>query len=250
MMSFLKETIQLLTGNRCAYRSRGKITIDKDQGESSSEGIPHQAGLRVSTELPGTRGEHLGSVTGQMEVEEDTFEEEMSEEERGGPAEELEEVVIDNSIPVPGEEWPPSACIWTLFVDGASNQHGCGASIVLVDPEGIETSHCIRFEFRAINNEAEYEALFVGLTAARELGAQFLAIKSDSQLIVKQVAGTYQAKGDNMSAYLEKVKQAIKAFQMIKMEQIPRGANHRADVLTKIATGGGQTPPRESSCSF
>ncbi|KAK0591186.1 hypothetical protein LWI29_036630 [Acer saccharum] len=157
---------------------------------------------------------------------------------------------IDNNIPVPGEEWPPSTCIWTLFIDGASNQHGCGVGIVLVDPEGVETSHCIRFEFRATNNKAEYEALFAGLTVARELGARFLAIKSDSQLIVKQVAGTYQAKGNNMSAYLEKVQQAIKAFQMVKMEQIPRGANHRADVLAKIATGGGQTPPGESGCSF
>ncbi|KAK0579959.1 hypothetical protein LWI29_034011 [Acer saccharum] len=70
-----------------------QITTDKDQGELSAEGIPHQAGLRVSTELPGTRGEHLGSAMGQMEVEEDTFEEEMLEEERGGPPEELEEVV-------------------------------------------------------------------------------------------------------------------------------------------------------------
>ena len=89
---------------------------------------------------------------------------------------------------------------------------------MLVDPEGIETSHCIRFEFRATNNEAEYEALLASLTVARELGAQFLAIKSDSQLIVKQVARSYQAKGDNMSAYLEKVQQAVKAFQMIKIE--------------------------------
>ncbi|KAK0608020.1 hypothetical protein LWI29_024261 [Acer saccharum] len=44
----------------------------------------------VSTELPGIGGEHLGSLTGQMEVEEDTFKEEMPEEERGGPAEELD----------------------------------------------------------------------------------------------------------------------------------------------------------------
>ncbi|KAK0588280.1 hypothetical protein LWI29_037133 [Acer saccharum] len=53
----------------------------------------------VSAELPSTGGEHLGSVTGQLEVEEDTFEEEMLEEERGGPVEELEEVVIREENP-------------------------------------------------------------------------------------------------------------------------------------------------------
>ena len=89
----------------------------------------------------------------------------------GFPHEEEPIVQTDNNIPVLGEEWPPSACIWTLFVDGASNQHGCGAGIMLIDPEGVETSHCIRFEFTATNNEAEYEALLVGLTVTGELGA-------------------------------------------------------------------------------
>ena len=125
-----------------------------------------------------------------------------------------------------------------------SNQHGCGAGIVLVDPQGVESAHCLRFEFRATNNETEYEALLAGLKVAKELGAQHLAIKSDSQLIVNQVAGTYQAKGDNMSTYLERVKQETKGFRMIKIEQIPRGANHRANVLAKIAIGGGQTLPK------
>ncbi|KAK0575067.1 hypothetical protein LWI29_033563 [Acer saccharum] len=53
----------------------------------------------VSAELPGTGGEHLGSVTGQLEVKEDTFEEEMPEEEGGGPAEELEEVMVREENP-------------------------------------------------------------------------------------------------------------------------------------------------------
>ncbi|KAK0586595.1 hypothetical protein LWI29_009360 [Acer saccharum] len=53
----------------------------------------------VNMVLPGIGGEPLGSVTGQMEVEEDTFEEETPEEERGGPAEELEEVMVREANP-------------------------------------------------------------------------------------------------------------------------------------------------------
>ena len=52
-------------------------------------------------------------------------------------------------------EWPEDSKIWILYTDGASNQSGCGAGIVLIDPTGIEVSHCFRFEFRATNNEAE-----------------------------------------------------------------------------------------------
>ncbi|KAK0604480.1 hypothetical protein LWI29_016046 [Acer saccharum] len=72
---------------------------DKDQGESNAKGILQEAGLMVSAKLRSTRGEHLGSVTGQLDVEEDTFEEEMPGEERGGPTEELEEVVVREENP-------------------------------------------------------------------------------------------------------------------------------------------------------
>ncbi|KAK0581750.1 hypothetical protein LWI29_017490 [Acer saccharum] len=76
-----------------------QITTDKDQGESDVKGILQQVGPVVSAALPGTGGEHLGSVMGQLEVEEDIFEEDMSEEERGGPVEELEKVVIREENP-------------------------------------------------------------------------------------------------------------------------------------------------------
>ena len=105
----------------------------------------------------------------------------------------------------------------------------------MIDPEGLEISHCFRFEFQATNNEAEYEALLAGLKVAKELGADFLLIKSDSQLVVNQVTGSYQAKGDNMIAYLERVQTAMAAFKATKIEQIPRTKNHRADVLAKTA---------------
>ena len=86
-------------------------------------------------------------------------------------------------------DWPEDNKIWVLYTDGASNQLGCGAGIVVIDPEGAECSHCFRFEFRATNNKAEYEALLVGMRVAGALGADYLLIKSDSQLVVNQVSG-------------------------------------------------------------
>ncbi|KAI9192454.1 hypothetical protein LWI28_023113 [Acer negundo] len=57
----------------------------------------------------------------------------------------------------------------------------------------------------------------------------------DGYLVVNQVLGLYQAKGDNMVAYLAKVREAMSGFKGVRMEQIPREKNHRADVLAKIA---------------
>ena len=95
-------------------------------------------------------------------------------------------------------KWPKDSKTWVLYTDGASSQSGYRSGIILTDPGGVECSHCFRFKFRAINNEAEYDALIARMGVAESLEADFLIVKSDSQLVVNQVSGLYQAKGDNM----------------------------------------------------
>lgn len=72
---------------------------------------------------------------------------------------------------------------WELFVDRASNCKGSSAGIVLVSPEGLILEQALRLSFSASNNEAEYEALIVGLKSARQLDAKHLHIFCDSQLV-------------------------------------------------------------------
>ena len=53
-----------------------------------------------------------------------------------------------------------------------------------------------RFGFQASNNEAEYEAVIAGLNLARSMEADQLEICSDSQLVVKQIEDSYEARGE------------------------------------------------------
>ena len=69
---------------------------------------------------------------------------------------------------------------WELFVDGASNSKGSGAGIMLISPEGLVLEQAVRLRFSASNNEAEYEAMLIGLRIARKLGANHLQIFCDS----------------------------------------------------------------------
>jgi ribonuclease HI len=69
---------------------------------------------------------------------------------------------------------------WELYVDGASNSKGSGVGIVLVSPEGLVLEQVIRLKFSASNNEAEYDALMIGLRTARKLGASHLQVFCDS----------------------------------------------------------------------
>ena len=85
--------------------------------------------------------------------------------------------------------------IWRLFVDGAANDHGSGAGLILTSPDGINVEYALRFEFQASNNEAEYEAVIVGLNLAHSMEADQLEVCNDSQLVVKQIEDDYEEKG-------------------------------------------------------
>ena len=49
-------------------------------------------------------------------------------------------------------------------MDGVANQWGAGVGLVLVSPEKIIIEKSLGLGFSATNNEAEYEALLVGIT--------------------------------------------------------------------------------------
>nr|GEZ28296.1 reverse transcriptase domain-containing protein [Tanacetum cinerariifolium] len=87
---------------------------------------------------------------------------------------------------------------WTLFTDGSSCVDGFGAGLILTNPEGIEFTYALRFQFATSNNEAEYEALIAGLRIAARIGVKDVHVSIDSKLVANQVLGTYVAKEDNM----------------------------------------------------
>ena len=84
-------------------------------------------------------------------------------------------------------------------------------------PEGQELSYSLKFDFKASNNEAEYKVLIAGLQLARKLGANKLKAYSDSQLVVRQVLGEYEAREDAMIKYLAQVKHLIGEFNSFEM---------------------------------
>ncbi|XP_027168007.1 uncharacterized protein LOC113767998 [Coffea eugenioides] len=125
---------------------------------------------------------------------------------------------------------------WVLFVDGASSKEGSGAGLLLISPTGEELTYALRLDFPASNNEAEYEALLTGLRIAHQMGITAIQVRSDSQLVVLQVLGEYEAKDEVMKKYLAKVREAVALFETFEIERVPRSQNKRADALSKLAS--------------
>ena len=81
---------------------------------------------------------------------------------------------------------------WKVYVDGAANYKGSGVGLVLISPERITIEKSLRLGFSATNNEAEYEALLVGMTMFQKMGGKAVEIFSDSRLVVGQIQGEWR----------------------------------------------------------
>ncbi|XP_074324023.1 uncharacterized protein LOC141660943 [Apium graveolens] len=125
---------------------------------------------------------------------------------------------------------------WILHVDEAVNNNGAGAGIVLITPEGNRLMSVIHFKFYVTNNDAEYEALINSLKIALEVGVVKLIARSDSELVVNQVNGGFQARGPRTELYMRCVQRLLEKFGSARLEGVPRKENSNVDALEKIGS--------------
>ncbi|KAK4384293.1 hypothetical protein Sango_3075300 [Sesamum angolense] len=93
-----------------------------------------------------------------------------------------------------------------------------------------------QIQFKASNNEEEYEALLIGMKIAHGVGARHLVAYSDSQLVVKQVEGTYEAKEENMIQYPQQITKLRTGFESFQLTQIPREEKIKANCISKLVS--------------
>ncbi|GJX41629.1 RNA-directed DNA polymerase, eukaryota, partial [Tanacetum coccineum] len=128
-----------------------------------------------------------------------------------------------------------SATAERLYTDGASNNEGSGAVLILIAPDDVEYSYALRLNFSNSNNEAEYEALLAGLRIAKEMQVRDIHAFVDSKLVANQVEGSYEAKRARMIKYREKVLELAGAFNRLGREQQGKQKNSRNEEVSKIS---------------
>ena len=126
-----------------------------------------------------------------------------------------------------------------LYFDGASRGNPGPAAVgwVIVTGDGIAAEGSDRIG-RATNNQAEYAALIKALEAAAEYGFDELVIKGDSQLIVKQVRGEWDANDPTLREKRVRVRELLRRFEGWSLDHVPREINDRADELANEALDG------------
>jgi len=126
-----------------------------------------------------------------------------------------------------------------IYSDGASQGNPGRAAIgaVIQDERGEVVSRISQSIGYATNNQAEYRAIIAALEEAVRLGAGEVDIKSDSELVVKQLKGRYRVKKATLRPLYQEVVKLIGSLEAFTITHIPREQNREADRLANGALG-------------
>jgi probable phosphoglycerate mutase len=135
--------------------------------------------------------------------------------------------------------------------DGAArgNPGPAGIGAVLTDAHGTVLAEVAEGIGVATNNVAEYTAAIRGLERAGELGATDVLLRSDSRLLVEQLAGRFKVKNARLRELHTRARSIATAFERIRYEHVPRERNQHADRLANrgvddwLAAGGATRSP-------
>lgn len=101
--------------------------------------------------------------------------------------------------------------------------------------EGNEIKCMVHLDLLTTNNETEYEALVAGIDLAKVAGATSVVVYCDFQVVIGQLNGDYECKGEHMKKYLEQVRKRVRDDLQARFVQILRKENKQADRLAKAA---------------
>ncbi len=119
-----------------------------------------------------------------------------------------------------------------IFTDGGcSGNPGPAAIGVVVTKNGKVVRQIAKAIGGATNNIAEYTAVIYALQEALILKARDVLIKTDSELMARQINGRYAVKHGNIKPLFEQVKHLCSGFRSVEVVHVPREQNARADRL-------------------
>lgn len=129
---------------------------------------------------------------------------------------------------------------WVLYTDGASRGNPGPASIGAVLyrwEEGqplVEVDHVSEAIGLATNNVAEYKAVIAGLELARAHTPDFLWLRADSQLLIRQLEGRYRVKNAALQPLHKQARLLLSEYPH-QLQHVPREENSVADALANFA---------------
>lgn len=117
------------------------------------------------------------------------------------------------------------------YSDGGSrgNPGPSAAGYVILDPQDNLLFEGGKYLGVTTNNQAEYQAVFLGLEKAKDIGAKHVDFRMDSLLVVNQLNGAYRVKNHDLWPIYERIKDLCTHFEKVSFRHVRREYNQLAD---------------------
>jgi ribonuclease HI len=124
-----------------------------------------------------------------------------------------------------------------IYVDGASRGNPGPASygFAVFDSQGKLLHKGSRYIGNTTNNVAEYTALIEALRYVIKQSISAVEIRSDSQLLVRQIKGEYKVRTQHIQDLYDQVRELLRHFVFYQIQHVPRSENKLADRLANEA---------------
>lgn len=127
-----------------------------------------------------------------------------------------------------------------VHIDGASrgNPGPSGVGVVFTGANGSPALELSKYLGETTNNVAEYLALLYALQEAQARGFTSVHVRTDSELLAKQLHGEYRVRDATLRLLHDFARQVMRAFAQCTIEHVPREQNTAADRLATAAVEG------------
>ena len=148
----------------------------------------------------------------------------------------------------------PPAGVYVANIDGASrgNPGPAAYAVIFRAPDGAKLCEFAKMIGRETSNIAEYYGLVAALDYAASHGIRALRIRSDSELLVRQMQGRYRVKNAALKSLHERAQKLVRALDYFVIEHVMREQNSDADALGNLALDRGgsvSSSPRAETVS-
>ncbi len=124
-----------------------------------------------------------------------------------------------------------------MYIDGAAhgNPGPAAYAVVVKAADGAPLAGISRFLGEATNNVAEYEGLLAALGYALRHHHLRLKVVSDSELLVRQIQGSYKVKSADLKPLHQRAREMMARLEAFSIEHVRREQNREADRLVNKA---------------
>jgi len=123
------------------------------------------------------------------------------------------------------------------YIDGGArgNPGPAGYGVRIERHDGTLVAELYGALGQTTNNVAEYRGLLAALRYTVAQGHRTLLIRSDSELLVKQMRGEYKVKHEGLKPLAAEARLLIMQLERVEFEHVRREENAEADRLANLA---------------